>query len=121
MIPAMVHEWEAGYKIVKKMRFARKGQTDSIIYNSSITVSNIPIKAYDYIVNGKIAVDWIIERYQVKTDKDSGIKNDPNDWAREHGKPRYVLDLLLSVINVSIQTVDIVKALPPLQEIRDKK
>jgi len=63
-------------------------------------------------VNGKSAIEWIMERYQVTTHKDSGIKNDPNDWAEEVGKPRYILDLLLSVINVSLQTVDIVNGLP---------
>ena len=55
-----------------------------------------------------------MERYAVKTDKNSGIKNDPNLWSLEHNKPRYILDLLLSVINVSVQTVDIVASLPQL-------
>jgi len=53
-----------------------------------------PDKAYEYVVNGKSAIAWIMERYQVKTDKKSGIKNDPNDWAKEVDKPRYILDLL---------------------------
>lgn len=53
-----------------------------------------------------------MERYQVSTHKESGIKNDPNDWAAEVGNPRYILDLLLSVINVSVQTVGIVEGLP---------
>ena len=60
------------------------------------------------------AIAWIMERYQVKTDKKSGIKNDPNDWAKEVGNPRYTLNLLLSIINVSVQTVDIVSGLPKL-------
>ncbi|MCG2461462.1 DEAD/DEAH box helicase family protein [Flavobacteriaceae bacterium F89] len=100
---------------VQKMRFPKKGQQDSIIYNSKIVVSNIPEKAYEYVVNGKSAIDWIMERYQVKTDKKSGIKNDPNDWAEEVGNPRYILDLLLSIINVSVQTVEIVESLPKLE------
>lgn len=100
--------------IVEKMRFLKKGQNDTIIYNSNITISNIPEKAYEYIINGKSAIDWIIERYQVTTHKDSGIINNPNDWANEVGNPRYILDLLLSVINVSVQTVDIVNNLPKL-------
>ena len=83
-----------------------------IIYNNNIRIENIPAKAYDYIVNGKSAIDWIVERYCVSIDKNSGIRNDANDWAREHNKPRYILDLLLSVINVSTQTVDIVNLLP---------
>ena len=64
------------------------------------------------MVNGKSAIEWIMDRYQVKVDKKSGIKNDPNDWSKEVDNPRYILDLLLSVINVSVQTVEIVENLP---------
>jgi predicted helicase len=99
---------------VKKMKFIKKGQQDTIIYNDEIAIGNIPEKAYEYIVNGKSAIEWIIDRYQVKTDKKSGIKNDPNDWAKEVGNKRYILDLLLSVINLSVKTVDIVNSLPKL-------
>ena len=67
------------------------------------------------MVNGKSAIEWIMERYQVTIDKKSGIKYNPNDWADEVGKPSYILDLLLSVINVSVQTVDIVNDLPKLK------
>lgn len=105
---------ESEFYTVEKMRFPKKGEKDIIIYNSKITLSNIPEKAYQYVVNGKPAIEWIMERYQVKTDKNSGIKNDPNDWAAEVGNPRYILDLLLSFINVSTQTVDIVNDLPKL-------
>jgi hypothetical protein len=84
----------------------------TIIYNSHITVSNIPAAAYEYVVNGKSAIEWVMERYAVTTHKESGIVNDPNDWAREVGNPRYILDLLLSVIHVSTQTVAIVAGLP---------
>jgi predicted helicase len=105
---------DSGFYRVEKMRFPKKGQQDTIHYNSRITISNIPAKAYEYQVNGKSAIEWIMERYQVTTHKESGIKNDPNDWADEVGNPRYILDLLLSVINVSVQTVDIVKGLPRL-------
>lgn len=65
-------------------------------------------------MNGKSAIEWVMERYQVTTHKDSSITNNPNDWAVEVGKPRYILDLLLSVINVSVQKVDIVNGLPKL-------
>lgn len=105
----------SGFFTVEKMRYPKKGQTDTIIYNSKIVVSNIPTKAYEYVVNGKSAIDWIMERYAVTINKDSGIKNDPNDWAKEVGNPRYILDLLLSVINVSVQTVEIVEGLPKLE------
>ena len=104
-----------GFYTVEKMRFPKKGQQDTIIYNSKIIVSNIPAKAYEYVVNGKSAIEWIMERYAVTINKDSGIKNDPNDWAKEVGNPRYILDLLLSVINVSVQTVEIVERLPKLE------
>jgi len=100
---------------VEKMRFPKKGEKSSIIYNSKITVSNIPEKAYSYVVNGKSAIEWIMERYQISTHKESGITNDPNDWADEVGNQRYILDLLLSIINLSVQTVDIVNELPKLK------
>lgn len=97
---------------VQKMRFPKKDKKETIIYNSQITVEGIPEKAYQYVVNGKSAIEWIMERYQVSTHKESGITNNPNDWATEHNQPRYILDLLLSIINVSVQTVDIVEGLP---------
>lgn len=97
---------------VDKIRFPKKDQKETINYNSKITLSNIPAKAYEYVVNGKSAIEWIMERYAVTTHKESGIVNDPNDWAKEVGNPRYILDLLLSIINVSVQTVDIVNSLP---------
>lgn len=106
---------DSGYYTVEKMRYPKKDQKNTIHYNSKITISNIPAKAYEYLVNGKSAIDWIMERYAVITHKDSGIKNDPNDWADEVGNPRYILDLLLSVINVSVQTVDIVNDLPKVK------
>ena len=101
--------------IINKMTFPAKGQKDTIIYNSYITVSSIPIKAYEYIVNGKSAIEWIMERYAVTIHKESGIRNDPNDWATEHNDPQYILNLLLSVITVSIKTVDIVASLPKVE------
>ncbi len=103
------------FRVVDKMRFKSKQDKSTIIYNGNITIENIPQKAYEYIVNGKSAIEWIVERYCVSQDKKSLIKNDANDWAREHHKPRYILDLLLSVINVSVQTVDIVNSLPRLK------
>jgi len=105
---------EKGLFTVDKMRFPKKGQKDTILYNGYITISNIPDKAYEYIVNGKSAIEWIMERYQITTHKESGITNDPNDWAKEVGNPRYILDLLLSLMNVSMKTVAIVEELPEL-------
>lgn len=105
----------SGFYSVEKMRFPKKDQKHTIIYNSKIIIENIPDKAYEYVVNGKSAIEWIMERYQVKTDKKSGIKNDPNDWSNEVGNERYILDLLLSIINVSVQSVDIVNGLPKMK------
>lgn len=108
---------EKGNFHVDKITFAKKdGEVDrtTLIYNSSIKITDIPLEAYDYVINGKSAIEWIMDRYQVKVDKDSGIKNDPNDWGLEHNNPRYILDLILSVITVSIATNEIVKKLPKL-------
>lgn len=105
---------------VTKMKFPSKGQKDTIIYNDKIRITNIPEEAYDYVVNGKSAIEWIMERYAVTIDKNSLIKNDANDWGKEHGKPRYILDLLLSIINVSIKTIIIVNSLPMLRFEGDK-
>jgi predicted helicase len=104
-----------GFYEVDKMRFPKKERKDTIIFNSKIIIENIPAKAYEYVVNGKSAIEWIMERYQVTTHKESGIKNDPNDWAKEVDKPRYILDLLLSIINVSVKTVEIVENLPAVK------
>ena len=103
---------ERGDFRVEKMRFESKENKTVIHYNSKITISNIPMVAYEYVVNGKSAIEWILERYQVSVHKDSGIKNDPNDWSLEVGKERYILDLLLSVIRVSVESVEIVGGLP---------
>ena len=82
--------------------------------NSNFTIENIPVEAYDYVVNGKSAIEWIMERYTITTHKDSSITNDPNCWAVKHNNPRYILDLLLSVIYLSMETVEIVNKLPKL-------
>jgi len=100
---------------VEKMRFPSKEDKSRILYNHQITIDKIPAKAYEYVVNGKSAIEWIMERYQVTVHKESGIRNDPNDWAEEAGKPKYILDLLLSVIHVSMQTVEIVAGLPKVK------
>ena len=114
--PASMDEYD--YYRVEKMTFpkgVKKNEaSDTIHYNSRITITNIPLEAYDYVVNGKSAIHWIIERYQVSTDENSGIVNDPNAWSQEQGKPRYILDLLLSVIHVSLESQRIIATLPRL-------
>ena len=99
------------YKVTK-MRFVNKGDKSRIRYNDAIIISGIPERAYEYIINGKSAIEWVMERYAVTTDKDSGIKNDPNVFAEETGNPSYILDLLLRIITVSMRTMDIIDRLP---------
>ena len=104
--------------LVKKMTFGKKdGKLDKsvIVFNEILILKDIPLIAYDYIVNGKSAIEWIIDRYQVTIDKASGIKNDPNDWSED---PRYIIDLVKRIVSVSVESVKIIQELPPLQEIK---
>lgn len=100
---------------VEKMKFAKKGEKGTVVYNKRITIKDIPVEAYDYVVNGKPALEWVMERQGVSTHKDSGIVNDANDWAIETmNNPAYPLELFLRVITVSLETMRIVKSLPKL-------
>ena len=106
---------DADYR-VEKMKFAVKGDKTTVIYNGKITLRDIPEAAWDYVVNGKAALDWVMERQCVKTDKDSGIINDANDWATETmGNPKYPLELFQRIVTVSLETQKIVNALPKLE------
>lgn len=103
---------------VTKMRYAKEGRQDNkttIIYNDHVTLTGIPEQAHEYLLGSRSALDWIIERYQVKTDKASGIVNDPNAWGDEHGDPRYIVDLVKRITTVSVETVKIVNGLPSLE------
>jgi Predicted helicase len=119
--PYDVTEWKELYLDaedyrVEKMVFGKnKDGVDktTIIYNSKLTLSQIPLETYDYIVNGKSALDWVMERYKFTKDKDSGITNNPNDWSDD---PRYIVDLVKRIVRVSLETVRIVKSLPALNE-----
>jgi predicted helicase len=105
---------DADYR-VEKMRPGKNKDLTSLIYNDKITVKGIPLEAYEYVVNGKPALDWVVERQCVRTDKDSGIVNDANDWAVETmGNSRYPLELFQRVVTVSLETMKIVKSLPRL-------
>ncbi len=92
-----------GYYDVVQMKKDKKG--DSIIYNQNIAITKIPQKAFDYVVNGKSAIDWVIERYSITTDKDSLIENNPNDYAGG----QYVFELLCRVIKLSEKSVDLIE------------
>jgi predicted helicase len=85
-----------------------------IIYNDWITIGGIPDRAYDYELGSRSAIAWVMESNRVRTDKASGIRNDPNDWAIEHGDPTYILDLVGRVVTVSMRTLNLVDSLPNL-------
>lgn len=103
---------------VEKMRFGgKRGKTDktTVHYNKNLTICKIPLAAYDYVVNGKSALEWVMERQGVKVDKKSGIVNDANDYAVETlNNPAYPLQLFQRVITVSLKTMKIVRSLPAL-------
>ncbi len=109
IITSTVEDWR-----VVKMRYPSKTDKTQIIVNAHVTLQGIPPEALEYAVNGKPAIEWVMERYQITVDKDSGIRNDPNLWAEEHGNPRYIIDLVKRVVRVSVETVRIVNALPAL-------
>ncbi|MCG2623031.1 DEAD/DEAH box helicase family protein [Arthrobacter sp. I2-34] len=117
--PYPLDETPVGAKVqdpyrVRKMSFGRGKDRSRIVYNEHITLSGIPEEAYRYMLGSRSAIEWIMERYQVKTDKASGIVNDPNDWRDEVGNPRYIIDLLRKVVTVSMETTRIIADLPPL-------
>ena len=111
VLHSTIEDWR-----VVKMRYPSKAERTAILYNGYLTLKGIPPEALEYVVNGKPAIEWVMERYQVTTDKDSGIVNDPNLWAEEHGQPRFIVDLVKRVVRVSVETVKIVKVLPALAE-----
>ena len=105
---------DADYR-VEKMRYGKNKDLTTLHYNDKITLTGIPLDAYEYVVNGKPALDWVVERQAVTTHKDSGIVNDANYWAIETmNNPRYPLELFQRVITVSLETMKIVKGLPKL-------
>lgn len=105
---------------VQKMKWAKRKDPETgknvndvtkLIYNKQVTISGIPAEADEYMLGSRSAVAWLIDRYQVKKDKASGIVNDPNDWADEVGNPRYIVDLIGKVTRVAMETVRIVDGL----------
>ncbi|MGJ4094868.1 DEAD/DEAH box helicase [Corynebacterium macclintockiae] len=105
---------------VTKMRWAKRKDPETgknindvtkLIYNKQVTISGIPAEADEYMLGSRSAIAWLIDRYQVKKDKASGIVNDPNDWADEVGNPRYIVDLIGRVTRVAMETVRIVDSL----------
>lgn len=92
----------------------RENDYSTLIYNDNLTIKDIPESAQRYTVNGRSPIDWVIDRYQVKTDTASGITNDPNDYSNN---PRYIVNLIESLIRVSMETMEIIDGLPPLHEL----
>jgi predicted helicase len=107
---------------VEKLRWGKKTENGQkvddysiIIYNDQVVLRDVPLSAQDYIVNGRSALAWLFDRYQVKTDKNSGIVNDPNDYCDD---PRYIIDLIKRVTYVSVQTVERINSMPKINEIK---
>lgn len=96
---------------VQKMKWHSKQDHSSIVYNTKVTIQGIPEEAERYMLGSRSALGWIIDRYQVTTDKASGIVNDPNDWCDEHDDPTYIVDLIKKVTTVSVETMKIVDSL----------
>jgi predicted helicase len=94
--------------LVKKMKLTK--DKTSLIYNQFLTLSGIPPETYEYRLGNRSALEWIIDQYQVSTDKRSGITNDPN----RQDDPTYILRLIGQVITVSLETVKIIRSLPSI-------
>ena len=100
---------------VEQMKFAAKSDKSKVIYNNFISLTNIPIEAYDYVINSKSALEWVMDRQSTSMAKEAVITNDANDWAIETmNDPAYPLKLFQRVVTVSLETMKIVKNLPKL-------
>ena len=98
---------------VEKMRLIEEADTLTLRYNDHVKITGIPGSVLDYKVNGRTPIDWIVERFQYKKDLDSGVESDPNNTSSD---PQYLLNLLKSIIHVSITTSEILKKLPAIDE-----
>lgn len=96
---------------VEKMSYGRGGDKSQIVFNNYITISNIPVEVYGFMVGGKSGLDWVVDRYRVTVDKDSGITNDPNSYSED---PKFMLNLVLNVIELSKESLAITNSMPPL-------
>ena len=104
---------------VQKLQFGPKKDKTRIKYNGHLTLKGIPEEAHEYQVNGRSALEWVIDRYQVKTDKKSLITNDPNDYCRAVNNPRYIVDLIKRLVTVSLETQKLVGTLPRFEVLED--
>ncbi|MFD1608637.1 type ISP restriction/modification enzyme [Oceanobacillus luteolus] len=102
---------EPSFKVTK-MKYAKKGDPSSIVFNSDITIKDIPERAQQYVINGRTPMEWLMDQYKLEVKKKSQILFDPNEYSEDE---KYIFKLLLRLINVSIQTVDLINSLPPLE------
>ena len=96
---------------VTKMAWAKDGKDvrkDMLVVNENLTLAGIPEEAHQYVVNGRTPLEWLIDRYQIRTDSDSGIVNDPNKWGEEHDYPEYIVELIKRIVRLSVETVRLV-------------
>ena len=108
----IVTEVKSGSCQVEKMRFVSKDDKRCIIFNDNIRIENIPLEAYEYVINGRSAIEWLMDRYQITKNAQSQIINNPNQWVEKDSN--YILDLLLKIIKMSIDSVNITANLPKL-------
>ena len=113
-VEIIFHKENPSYKVAKMKhpKVNRQDDKTTILFNNDITINNIPEKAYEYMVNGKTAIGWIMDQYKLKVDNASGIVDDPNLYSKDE---KYIFNLLLRIINVSLQTIDLINSLPPLE------
>ncbi|MDP9806407.1 putative helicase [Trueperella bonasi] len=102
----------------KKVDGGRRRKTiddyTTLIYNPHLTFTGIPEEANEYLIGGRSPLEWMVDRYKITTDKESGIVNDPNDYCREIGNPAYIAELVPKLVTVSIRTQTLVASLPAL-------
>ena len=107
----LIKGMEHGNYRVEKMRFLIKNDKRSIFYNANIRIENIPQLAYEYTINGKSAIEWLMEKYQVSIHPESQILNDPNSWSED---PKYILNLMNKIIQLSLESLRIIRSMPRL-------
>lgn len=91
--------------LVEKMFFEKSSARSVLVVNRGIKIRNIPEAAFNYIIGSRSALEWMLDRYQVNTNNDSGIVNDPNEWSKTDGDERYIVDLVGRIVSVSLQTL----------------
>lgn len=118
VITASEDEFDA-YRVAKlqygagaRVNGKKEPDRSRIVVNHRITLAGIPDEAHDYMIGTRSALDWLLDRYKVSPNQDSGITNDPNDWTREQDAPNYIVELIKRVVTVSVRTVEITGGLP---------